>query len=359
MRLKSVSYKENFNNSSQNPWELEELTLGEHNLIVGRNATGKSRIVGIIHHLAGLIQSSIAVQNGEWSTCFIDDNQEIQFCIGYQEGKIVKEKIVINGVERLDRDPSTAKIYSQVTQQNQIISPPNDRMVLHVRRDKNEFPFLESLVSWANSVKGFAFANTSPNLVEIPGHPYRLTSLNAVPTVLENLDEVQRKKILKQLEFLGYNVENASTSLVEGLHPIFKMILLKERGIAFPLKQSQISQGMFRAFSLLAIIEFLRSQGKIMTILIDDFGEGLDFDRSRKLAEIIFDKTINPKIHLIATSNDSFLMNSVLLAELTICYRDLYTVKCLNYSNSKDKFEEWKQLGLNNFDLFSSDYLLS
>lgn len=360
MRLKSIAYIENPYNKERNPWELELLPLSEYNLIVGRNATGKTRIINLIHNLARLVQYPQVTFNGKWTTCFINElNQELKFILELQEGKVTKEMLSIDGVEKLLRTESSSKIYSEITSDWQDISPPNDRLILHVRRDKNEFPFLEDVVSWASGVKGFGFANTSPNLIEIPGNPFNLTSLNAVPSALENLSISQLKKVLEQLEFVGYILESASTSLIEGFPPNLKMVLLKEQGISYPLNQFEISQGMFRAFSLLVIIEFLKSSGNTGSILVDDFGEGLDFERSKKLAEIIFGNKSESKIQFIATSNDSFLMNAIPLMDLTISFRTTHKVKCLNYSNSKNKFEEWQQLGLNNFDLFSSNFLLS
>lgn len=359
MKLNSIRYRENLSKNGTNPWELEKLSLGKFNLIVGRNATGKTRIINVIHNLARLIQVPLAVLNGEWFACFTDaSNQDLEITICLENGKITQEKISVNGTDKLVRTLSSANIYSEVTLTWQNISPPNDRLVLHVRRDKNEFPFLESLVSWASGVRGLGFANTSPNLIEIPGNPAHLMSLNAVPSALERLSEVQLKKVLKQLEIVGYVLENASTSLIEGFSPNVKMVLLKECGIDYPLKQFEISQGMFRAFSLLTIIEFLQANEGVGSILVDDFGEGLDFERSKKLAEIVFRDNSQSKIQFVATSNDSFLMNAVPLTDLTISYRSVHKVKCLNYSNSKEKFDEWKQLGLNNFDLFSSNYLL-
>ncbi len=360
MRLKTLAYTQKPYKNGINPWELESLPLSEYNLIVGKNATGKTRIINVIHNLARLIQYPQLVFNGEWSTCFINDlNQELKLIIELRDGKVIKETLSIDGIEKLIRTESASKIYSETILDWQDISPPNDRLILHVRRDKNEFPFLEDIVSWANGVRGFGFANTSPNLIEIPGNPFNLTSLNAVPSALDNISISQLKKVLKQLETVGYILESASTSLIEGLPPNLKMVLLKEQGIAYPLNQFEISQGMFRAFSLLIIIEFLKSNGSIGSILIDDLGEGLDFERTKKLAEIIFGSKIGSKIQFIATSNDSFLMNAVPLTDLTILYRTTHKVKCLNYSNSSEKFEEWQQLGLNNFDLFSSNFLLS
>lgn len=366
MRLKSLAYKENSTRKDLNFWELDKLSLNDRNLIIGKNATGKTRILNILHNLARIIQFPQIIQsphivlNGDWSASFIDENNQIfEFMVNWENSKIINESIKINGCRKLERNSYSAKIFSEVSSSWQEISPPQDRLVLHVRRDRNEFPFLETLFFWATSVRGFSFANTSPNLIEIPGNPFQLSSLNAVPSALDQLSDIQLTKVLKQLENVGYPLEAASTGLIEGLPPTAKIVFFKERGINNPLKQFEISQGMFRAFSILTIIEFLRSQGSVGVILLDDLGEGLDFERSKKLAEIIFGEEKDSKIQFIATSNDSFLTNVVPLEDLTICYRSQQIVKCLNYSNSKEKFDSWQQLGLNNFDLFSSNYLLA
>lgn len=360
MRLKLLKYRENVQRSGANPWELKELSLGQYNLVIGKNATGKTRIVHVINNLARMIQFPQATLNGEWFASFIDEyNHEFEFFVSWENGKIVHELIKINGTEKLERSLSSAKIYSEVSSSWQDISPPNDRLVIHVRRDKNEFPFLESLFSWASGIRGFSFANTSPNLIEIPGNLNNLFSLNAVPSALERLSVHQLEKVLKQLESIGYDIETASTGLTEGLPPSTKIVYLKEKDLVIPLKQFEISQGMFRAFSMLTIFEFLCSNDLVGSILVDDLGEGLDFERSKKLAEIIFERSTASKMQIIATSNDSFMMNVIPLEALTVCYRSKHTVQCLNWSNSKEKFESWKQLGLNNFDLLSSNFLLN
>ncbi len=357
MRLKSLSYTENLSKKETNPWELQELSLGERNLIVGKNATGKTRIVNVIHNFAKLIQKSQTVGHGKWAAVFVDGNHEIAVSVAIDNGKILHEQILIDGHKKLERTQSSAELYSEVAAAELKISPPSDRLVLHVRRDKKEFPFLEKLVAWAEGVRGFSFANTSPNLVEMPNNPSQLTSLHTVPSVLEHLSPAQLHVVLKQMSDMGYDIEAASTGWVEGLPPAAKMVFLKERGSAKPLKQSEISQGMFRAFSLLAIFQFLQCSSQVGCVLIDDLGEGLDFERSKKLADIIFGAS-DTKIQIIATSNESFLMNVVSLSDLILCYRSKHVVRCLNYANSREQFDAWRQLGLNNFDLFSSNFLL-
>lgn len=363
LRLKSIKYKENFNESNANPWELTELSLGKKNLIVGKNATGKTRILDVLNNLANLIHKQRIICNGEWvaSFNFIDKSSHtFEFSLQIENGQITREHISIDSQDMLIRNPSSVKIYSHTAAEWQEISPPNERLVLHVRRDKNEYPFLEYLILWAKGVRGFAFAKTITTEIEIPRDPFQLKSLNAVPSALEQLSELQLQNVLKKLKDIGYNIETATTDLYKEISPTPKIVFLKEHGLSKILTQFEISQGMFRAFALLTVIELLQSSQDIGTILVDDLGEGLDFERSKKLSKILFQKNLKSNIQFIFTSNDSFLVNTIPLDNLTICYRsNNSTIKCLNYINAKDKFDAWKKFGLNNFDLFSSNFLIN
>lgn len=99
------------------------------------------------------------------------------------------------------------------------------------------------------------------------------------------------------------------------------------------------------------------SNGTLSTVLVDDLGEGLDYDRSTQLAKIVFEKMSKNNLQLIAATNDRFLMNAVDIKDWNILLREANKVKAINYSNNRKLFDEFKLTGLSNFDLFSSDFL--
>jgi len=367
MRLRSLSYEENLSRIDANPWKLDQLFLEKENLIIAKNATGKTRILGVIISFARLIQGQVIVINGipqrinasgSWKASLIGDSDlKVEFSVSVENGVVLHENIVVNGKEKLRRDSFKAEIYSEKTSQWQSISPPGNCLVAHIRRDKAEFPFLEYLVSWAEGVRAYSFANTSPLLVELPENPTQFMSLNAVPSILDNLSGPQVKNVLRQLNTMHYSIEGAASEPAKNSEPSRKIIHLRELGLNIPLKQFEISQGMFRAFSLLVILEHLRSQDGVGCVLVDDLGEGLDFDRSQELAKIIFSEENKSNFQFIATTNDASLINAIPLNDITVCYRSNHEVNCMNHSNAKDQFENWEKLGLNNFDLLSSNFL--
>ncbi len=115
---------------------------------------------------------------------------------------------------------------------------------------------------------------------------------------------------------------------------------------------------MFRAISLIIQLNYLKLTREPSCILIDDIGEGLDYERSCHLIKLIMDKAENARFQLIMATNDRFVMNEVPLEYWTVLHREGKRCRVFNIKNSKEKFEEFRFTGLNNFDFFSSDYLI-
>jgi len=94
------------------------------------------------------------------------------------------------------------------------------------------------------------------------------------------------------------------------------------------------------------------------TILIDDIGEGLDFERSTKLIGLLIELAKkNDDIQLIMSTNDRFVMNNVPLEYWQVIQRKGGECRIYNYRNSKEIFDEFAYTGLNNFDFLATDFL--
>lgn len=355
MRLQSISYKEN--ETKHNPWELDDLQLQDVNLIVGNNAAGKSRTIRVIHNLTRIIGSKTALLNGEWKLLLKDKTHHLEYELCIQEGSVLKEKIIFQNQIMLDRNKNKAHIFSQTEKDMISIHPPNDRLVLHIRRDTKEYPFLEYMINWATTTSGFKFGDTIPGHIDIPGNPQFLETLNSIPTVIENIEKQSLQQAIKEFNTIGYDIEDARISPIPGKPISVKILQIKEKYLNNFINQYEVSNGMFRAFSLLVIIQHLIDKGKTETILVDDLCEGMDYSRGKNYAKLIFEKVHNSQIQFIATTNDQFLMNHVDIKKWNILYRNKMKVHAFNYVNSKEVFDEFRLLGLNNFDIFTSSEL--
>ena len=97
--------------------------------------------------------------------------------------------------------------------------------------------------------------------------------------------------------------------------------------------------------------------GQPSCILIDDIGEGLDFERSCALIKLLMEKARTSSVQLVMSSNDRFVMNAVPLEDWSVLQRHRGGCSVRNYANSKEAFDEFKFTGLNNFDFLAVDYL--
>ncbi len=114
---------------------------------------------------------------------------------------------------------------------------------------------------------------------------------------------------------------------------------------------------MFRALSIIIQINYVVLADTPSCILIDDIGEGLDFDRSCCLIDVLISKAENSSVQLLMATNDRFVMNQVPLEYWSILDRQANHVTIRNYLNSKEIFDNFKFTGLNNFDFLAFDYL--
>jgi len=135
-------------------------------------------------------------------------------------------------------------------------------------------------------------------------------------------------------------------------------IYVQESDLKDKTEQSIISQGMFRVLSLIIQINYSMLAKKPSCILIDDIGEGLDFERSSAMIELLVKKAEAGLVQLIMTTNDSFVMNGVPLDHWSVIERKPGLAKLHNINNSKQIFDDFKFIGLNNFDFFETQFYL-
>jgi len=360
IRLQKLYYSEWKNVDNKNPWEIKDLCLSDQNLIVGKNAVGKSRLISVIFNLANVISLKTPLINGSWKLEFdvLDNSKTIhlEYELEIIDNKVKKEIINENNDERLKRNAVT-KIYSYTTKNLVDINPPPDKLVLHIRRDQSEYPFLEYLINWSEGVRGYRFGNTSPLVIEVPKKEINLTTLNTVPTAVDLLDANSKKQVIEDFNNIGYDLEDFKTEVTTGQPFDVKVLQIKEKGLKHFINQENMSQGMFRALALLIILQHLLNEKRISTILVDDLCEGLDYDRSTRFTKLLSEKINKSNIQFIATTNDRFLMNVIPIDYWNILKREEGVVTAYSYINNKKVFDDFKSTGLSNFDFFSSNFL--
>ena len=101
MRLQSLEFIE-YEGKPQE-WSITGLTLGAKNLIVGRNASGKSRAINVINGLARSLAGFQGVPlSGTFNACFRQDEKEYQYLVICNEQQVLSEKLIIDGTVVLE-----------------------------------------------------------------------------------------------------------------------------------------------------------------------------------------------------------------------------------------------------------------
>lgn len=365
MRLINFKYDLNFyhpshdNDKEFNDWSLLETQIdSSFNLLVGKNATGKSRFISRISSFCELLMNFSNDDGFEsfkeiWNLTFLKTNGDT---LNYDltmdmppthDGWdfFIEESLLLNKKQVLKREDDTALVYSMVSQKNIEINPPSDALVVKARRDRKEFPFFEDIIKWVEGVNIFYFAGNRENSKETISKLFATLKPDAI------------KSVISDLNLLNYGIENILLKETREGNTKIQELLIKEKNVSKNISESDISQGMMRALGLLIFVENRLKNPKTSLIAIDDLGEGLDYERATKLGKLLVQKLENSNIQFIATSNDSFLMDVVPIKYWNILQREGNTVRALNYQNSKEQFDKFRLTGLSNFDLFSSDYL--
>ncbi len=373
MRLKSLQYMEN--KGAAEEWVLRELTLQDVNLLVGRNASGKSRILNLIHFLARAVTSRHQLSHGHFWVIFDHHGVETQYELEMRDGKVIHEVFIVDGETYLERGRGGEGIIFAVKEDRQIeFQTPESQLAVVARRDKIQHSYFEPLHEWAEALYYYAFG-TSLGQTRF----YYLTSGHHEDSKLDPKDSSQvvaifhkgeqdfghtfTRAVRDDFRAIGYEIEEVGLNQppkmrVDGSIPSeIYGIYVKESDLPRVTDQSLMSQGMFRALSIIIQINYAILADMPSCILVDDIGEGIDFERSCGLIDVLNTKAANSSVQLLMATNDRFVMNRVPLEMWSIVDRQGGHINIRNYTNAKDRFDRFKFTGLNNFDFFALDYL--
>ena len=355
-------------------WRIEGLTFQPINLIVGRNASGKSKALGLLRELAALLSgSSPDGKSGSYVARFRDP--ESAYALAIRDTRVLHEELTIEGDKKLTREEDgTGQIYFTGLGQLVSFQYPERTPVCGNRHDLIQHPYLEPLYAWSKAVYYYEFSSSAfgkdemhavPNrmLEQRPPHEAFNDAIGAVH--LDAFGGNLRASIVRDMNHLGYPITAVGTeNILPPLDPTMRIdsvyLYVNEAGLGDAINQFDMSDGMFRALSILIEVTYATMTGTPSLVLIDDIGDGLDYERSCLLIKLLIEKAKTSGIQLVMATNDRFVMNNVPLEHWSILVRQPSErgtlVKVHNYANSKKAFDEFAYTGLNNFDFFATGF---
>lgn len=383
MHIHSISFSKTPDNG--NGWKINNCILNKINLITGKNSSGKTRLLKGIYSLVKLLSDGEDLDfkmniTYSWVICLKNDTgKEIEYQLKYKNKNILEEKLLIDGIVYFNRDNSgIGKItYESLDNKQLDFEVEENRLVIKTKRDKKQHPALEDIFNWVKSIYMYKFGTTlgRNTIISKMDINEALMAKDDEAVVLKyeyglkHVGDTFKSEIIKDFNSIGYSIVDIGTTtenelkelLADSNIPIPSLLYIKEEGITDRIFQNEISQGMFRVLSLIIQIKYLEKNNLSTSILIDDIGEGLDYERSTKLINYIIEKakSLEKNIQLIMTTNDRFVMNSIELKYWTVIDRDKDVINFYNQKTHKKLFNDFKKIGLNNFDFFESEYFKS
>lgn len=317
MKLDSVHYCEDKGMPSE--WRVDGCQLGDVNLIVGKNASGKSKILRAINLISNLLSGDQNLKSDrilkEWILTFNShspDDKQV-YVLTVDNGTVVEETLTIGGKIYLNRNKSgEGKIWAKKLNVDIDFQTPIDEIAALKRRDTIQHPFFENIYTWASTSRYYQFGTDLGRSVFALVKSIKKESLRKkidfkdTEQVIgifklgeEELGTPFIEAIKSDMSSIGYQIDDVGTKtpaiFLENETEEFidrkpECLYVKENDLRQKTEQYSMSQGMFRALYLIIQVNYSLLSRKPSCILIDDIGEGLDFERSSSMIQLLIDK---------------------------------------------------------------------
>jgi len=315
------------------------------------------------------------LSSGNYDITFDSSKNSYNYRLQCENKKVLAESLHDGEVTLLERGAGgRGKILAAKLEKNGALmdfQTPETELACVARRDEIQHPFFQPLYDWGATLRHYHFGSKlgqDSYLIHVED-----SDLSAPDTRDENLvvhifmhGEKEfgpefNKRIVAGMAKVGYHIEELSADAPEriqvapfGQHPYW--LSVKEQDLPGETSQGEMSQGMFRCLSLIIQLVYSLMSDEANCVLVDDIGEGLDFERASALIKYMLASAEESNIQLLMATNDRFVMNNVPLKHWMIAQR---TRNCVNYVSTRNApkvFQRFEETGLSNFDMFASRF---
>ena len=265
MILKALKYKSGW----LGDWSIVSGTTNDKfvefeniNLIVGRNASGKTRFIDAIRWISDLLDpdSNETTSNSyAFELLFQDKESVIKYdVVSDDHAHITQENLIINEEVKLDRNEGL--LYYDGLKQN--LPFQTDEYFLAVNRmDSLQQPFFETLQNWGKNLSHYSFGgnmgkgqykmNDWEDTDKINFKNFSNISAIFKKGKIKFGDEYERK-IIEDMEIIDYHITTISIDSASK----YLFLQVQEKDLELWTYFENMSQGMARAFSLIVQLNY-------------------------------------------------------------------------------------------------------
>jgi hypothetical protein len=160
MELKQISYSEFIGEPQE--WVLDNLVFNDINLLVGENATGKTRCLNVIRSLSMLVSGyrKQLFSSSCFDAVFECGSDEVRYILEIKNSEVLHESFVKNGENLMTRGQGgSGEIFAQELGTTMNFQTPETSLAVVARQDEIQHGFLECLPAWGNTVIHYAFGS--------------------------------------------------------------------------------------------------------------------------------------------------------------------------------------------------------
>jgi energy-coupling factor transporter ATP-binding protein EcfA2 len=377
MTLKAIKYSET--NSNAHKWSTNYFTLNNLSLVTGKNAEGKTKILKFIYEISNLLSGEAPIPEiyGQYELTLSNHQQKIQYSIKFGNKQIIQEKIELDNKTVLIRNLDLAEITDCIDKKSkEKINLDHKTISTMDQKISDLLPILRDIRNWGKSVTYYNFNGEASKRINYDDlvnknelSPIDIYDNNEKTVKMfqagqKKFGVVFLKNIKADMKKIGYHLDQISTINIKELFKDVdtkinvEIFFVKEKDIIKPIYEYELSQGMLKSLCLIIELNYFQLEQKSNIILLDDLGQGLDFERTSKLLDIILKITDKHFLQIIITTNERYIMNAIDLKNWLLIKRTKSKCHILNYDNSKSIFDDFIDTGLSNFDFFSSGFYL-
>ncbi|MGE3975276.1 MAG: AAA family ATPase [Bdellovibrionales bacterium] len=305
--LELTSYKMEEHKGSNLYWQNSIVEFDRYNLIIGKNASGKSQLFNRLSFLKSIhvknSQTPSIISTAKFELTFrdIDSNEVIIYDLTVHPGQLLTEKIT-NSSKNIVLFSSETKEFFNEQEKKQVkqLFPPQHSVTKLISGSEKIFPTIKKLGDFFEGVRLLRTDKYNPsNLAVGPGHFIPDENLNNLGSVVLQWKQSMPHlytELLNTFKTFFFEIQDfVAVNLPNIPYPILGFA---EKNVSEVVNQIDCSMGMLRVLGIIALsISKDSVTGKVPSlIIIDEIDNGLDYENVGSILEYLVERSTDSQI---------------------------------------------------------------